>query len=192
MALAPGPDNLFVLTQSAVHGYRAGLLVTFGLCTGLVVHTIAVALGVAAIFQASHTAFVALKVLGVLYLLYLAFLSFKASSSKLELRQEDKLSLSSLYRRGILMNITNPKVSIFFLAFLPQFTNPAYGSVALQITLLGLLFILAAMITFGCISFFGGVIARQFKKSAFTRALLDKVTGVVFVGLAVRLALAER
>ncbi|HEY5931038.1 MAG TPA: LysE family translocator, partial [Burkholderiales bacterium] len=84
LALAPGPDNIFVLTLSALHGRKAGLLVTLGLCTGLVGHTLAVALGIAALFQASAIAFAALKIAGACYLLYLAWGAFRASASPIE------------------------------------------------------------------------------------------------------------
>lgn len=121
LAFAPGPDNIFVLTQSALHGRKTGLLVTLGLCTGLLVHTAAVSLGVAAIFQASLLAFSLLKLAGVLYLLYLAAQAFRASKAALESDGSGALSWCGLYTRGVIMNITNPKGAIFFLAFLPQF-----------------------------------------------------------------------
>jgi len=128
LALAPGPDIIFVLTQSMTKGSRSGIVIALGLCSGLIFHTSAVALGVAVIFQTSIIAFTILKCVGAAYLLYLAYMAFKdASKSKLE-AQNAPVDLLSLYKRGILMNITNPKVSIFFLAFLPQFTNPNWGA----------------------------------------------------------------
>jgi threonine/homoserine/homoserine lactone efflux protein len=125
LALAPGPDNLFVLTQAAIRGWRAGLAITAGLCTGLLVHTAAVAFGVAAIVQASTIAFAGLKLIGAAYLLYLAWQAFHAPAESLELTTGPAVPLFPLYCRGIIMNITNPKVSIFFLAFLPQFADPS-------------------------------------------------------------------
>ena len=84
LALAPGPDNIFVLTQSSVNGTKAGLSVTLGLCTGLLVHTSAVALGLAALFKTSYAAFTTVKIIGALYLLYLAWQAFRASSHKIQ------------------------------------------------------------------------------------------------------------
>ena len=192
LALVPGPDNIFVLTQSMTKGIRAGIAVTLGLMTGLIVHTTAVALGVAAIFQTSQVAFDMLKYLGAAYLLYLAYLSFKDSSS-LELHtQRNQLSLSQLYRRGIFMNITNPKVSLFFLAFLPQFTDAELGSVTLQIFMLGGLFILSAFTIFGLVSLLAGRISRWFSHSPKANAWLNKIAGGIFVTLATKLALVER
>ena len=124
LALAPGPDNLFVLTQSALHGRWAGLLVTFGLCTGLLVHTAAVAVGVATILATSALAFTILKLAGAAYLIYLGWCALRTDGQAIRFGRETALSSGRLYRRGIVMNITNPKVAIFFLAFLPQFTDP--------------------------------------------------------------------
>ena len=117
LALAPGPDNIFVLTQSALYGKASGLWVTLGLYTGLIVHTTAVALGVAVIFQVSAVAFSVLKTVGACYLLYLAWQAFRASATRLDTGENRGISFSRLYRRGIIMNVTNPKVSIFFWLF---------------------------------------------------------------------------
>ena len=133
MGLAPGPDNIFVLTQSALYGFRAGIVTTLGLMTGLFGHTAAVALGVAALFQTSEMAFTVLKCAGAAYLLYLAWLSFRSGASRAWLEQSTFPGYWALYRRGVIMNITNPKVTLFFLAFLPQFAKPELGNVPLQI-----------------------------------------------------------
>jgi threonine/homoserine/homoserine lactone efflux protein len=137
LALAPGPDNLFVMTQAAQQGRTAGLLVTMGLCTGLLAHTAAVTFGLATLFTASASAFTILKLAGAAYLLYLAVQAFRAGTDTGPLRSADHLRAFVLYRRGIIMNITNPKVSIFFLAFLPQFTDPSKGPLTLQLIQLG-------------------------------------------------------
>lgn len=192
LGLAPGPDNIFVLTQSALYGRLAGLVVTLGLCTGLVVHSVAVALGVAAIFQTSEIAFTALKIIGAGYLLYLAFQAFRAGATDLPGKDGPALSLWSLYRRGIVMNVTNPKVAIFFLAFLPQFADPARGSVPLQILLFGGLFIVATILVFGGVALGGGLLGAFLRRSPGAQIWLNRVAGIVFVGLAVRLAIAER
>ncbi len=191
LGLAPGPDNLFVLTQSALYGRKEGVLVTIGLCTGLIVHTSAVAFGVAAIFQASTVAFTALKIIGALYLLYLAWNAFSASESKLENRKSNKLSGIQLYRRGIIMNVTNPKVSIFFLAFLPQFAIPENGQVAQQLFILGTLFILVTLVVFIGIALLAGTLGAWLNQSPRTLIWLNRVAGTVFVCLAIKLATAN-
>ncbi len=192
LALAPGPDNLFVTTQAAQQGRKAGLLVTLGLCSGLLFHTAAVTFGLAALFKTSATAFTVLKFSGAGYLLYLAVLSFRAGAETGPLAASAKLSSAALYRRGIIMNITNPKVSIFFLAFLPQFADPSKGSLPVQFLLLGGIFMIATLIVFGAISILAGVFGEHFRKSAFAQKVLNRAAAGIFAGLALKLALAQR
>lgn len=191
LSVAPGPDNIFVLTQSALYGKRSGVLVTLGLCTGLVVHTTAVALGVAAIFQTSVIAFTALKVAGALYLAYLAWQAFRASATSLDVPASNLRSSGALYRRGIIMNITNPKVSIFFLAFLPQFALPEHGPVELQLFFLGGVFILIALVIFCAIALLAGALGGFLHNSPKAQIYMNRVAGTVFAGLALKLASAS-
>lgn len=191
LALVPGPDNLFVLTQSVLSGRGAGLVIMLGLCTGLIAHTVAVALGVAIIFQTSAVAFSVLKMLGAIYLLYLAWNAFHASTNKLQQGKSSEPRFGKLYRRGILMNITNPKVSIFFLAFLPQFTDPARGAISLQMMLLGGVFIISTVLIFGGIALLAGTLGDWLNRSDRVQKYMNKLAGTVFVGLALKLATAE-
>lgn len=195
LGLSPGPDNIFVLTQSALRGALAGLVVTLGLSTGLLVHTTAVALGVAAIFQASVLAFTALKLVGAAYLLYLAWHAFRASAvaaSGTGGKDLGSITRWQLYRRGIIMNVTNPKVSIFFLAFLPQFADPARGSISLQMMLLGGVFIVSTLLVFGGVALLAGTLGEWLKHSERAQRLINRAAGTVFILLAVKLASAER
>lgn len=192
LAIAPGPDNIFVLAQSALHGRRAGLLITLGLCTGLIVHTLAVALGVAAVIQTSAVAFTVLKVAGAAYLLYLAWGALRAASSQTTAGGDMRLTAWALYRRGIIMNISNPKVAIFFLAFLPQFADPAQGAVTQQLLLLGGLFILVAWILFSLIAVLSGYLNHWLRQSPGAQPALHRLAALVFVGLAAKLAFSER
>ena len=170
----------------------AGINVTLGLCTGLLVHTTAVALGVAAIFQASAVAFSLLKYIGAGYLLYLAYQSFRAGGETNGEQKTTKLSPLKLYGRGIIMNVTNPKVSIFFLAFLPQFADPSHGPIVPQILLLGFVFILSTIMVFGAISLLAGGLGGRFRRSTQAQLILNSLAGTVFLGLAIKLALARR
>ena len=192
LGIAPGPDNIFVLTQSALHGKGAGLVVMLGLCTGLIVHSIAVALGVAVIFQTSAVAFSALKFIGAGYLMYLAWQAFCASAAKFETELNPEANLWKLYRRGIIMNITNPKVSIFFLAFLPQFADQSLGPISLQLLLLGGVFIIATILVFGGIALLAGTLGQWLNRSTRAQNIMNRVAGAVFVCLALRLATTER
>lgn len=192
LAIAPGPDNLFVLTQSALYGRLSGLVVVLGLCTGLIVHTMAVAFGVAVIFQASALAFTLLKICGALYLLYLAWQVFRAAPTTFEAQNNGRKGIGALYRRGIIMNVTNPKVSIFFLAFLPQFAEPQRGSLSLQMVLLGLVFISATILVFGAVALLGGALGTWLNRSPRMQVIMNRVAGTVFLGLALKLATVEK
>jgi threonine/homoserine/homoserine lactone efflux protein len=192
LGVAPGPDNIFVLTQSALRGRTAGLIVTLGLCTGLLVHTAAVALGVAAIFQASSTAFTLLKLSGAAYLMYLAWQAFRAKASKIALGKASALDGWQCYRRGIVMNVTNPKVSIFFLAFLPQFADPRLGALPLQIGMLGAVFMLATLLVFGSVALLAGSLGKWLEGSERTQIIMNRVAGTVFIALAAKLVMTER
>jgi threonine/homoserine/homoserine lactone efflux protein len=189
LALAPGPDNLFVLAQSALYGRLAGLSVTAGLCTGLLVHTASVALGVAALVLASPAAFTVLRIIGALYLLYLAWQAVRAEPAGGDGRVAARLTAGQYYRRGILMNVTNPKVAMFFLAFLPQFARPAQGDLALQIVLLGALFMLATLLVFGAIALLASRLGAWLDRTPVARDVMRYVTGAVLAGLAAKLLL---
>ena len=191
LSLAPGPDNIFVLTQSAVSGARSGVVVVLGLCTGLVFHSAAVALGLAALIQASATAFTVLKFVGAAYLLYLAYKAFRAPVQSVG-NGGARLSPMALYRRGLIMNITNPKVAIFFLAFFPQFTDPAQGALVLQIAQLGLIFVFMTFIVFGSIALAAGGLSGWLAQTPRAQSVINKLAGVVFVGLAAKIAFSER
>lgn len=191
LALAPGPDNLFVLAQAAQHGARAGLLVTVGLCTGLLVHTAAVALGLAALFAASQLAFTFLTFAGAAYLLYLAWQSWRGATSGL-LPAIDPATYAKLYRRGVIMNLSNPKVSIFFLAFLPQFTDPTRGPLASQLLQLGGLFILATIIVFGTLSLLAGHFGARLRRLPSAQRWINRIAALLFLALALRLVFVLR
>lgn len=192
LALAPGPDNLFVLLQSAMRGPGAGLRVVLGLCTGLLVHTAAVAAGLAALFAASATAFAVVKWLGAGYLVWLAWQALRAPVLDPDASAAAPGDGWAMYRRGILMNLSNPKVAIFFLAFLPQFADAARGPIWPQVSVLGAIFIVATLLVFGGIAWFAGSLGRQLRRSPRIQQALNRIAGGVFLLLALRLAAAER
>lgn len=191
LALAPGPDNLFVLMQSAMRGRGAGLLVVLGLCSGLLVHTAAVALGLATLFATSVLAFTLLKVAGAVYLVWLAWQAWRAGPASDAEGAASPPGAGQLYRRGIVMNVTNPKVSIFFLAFLPQFVSAERGSVGVQVMMLGAVFMLATLLVFGLIALAGGSLRAWLLRSPGAQVTMNRVAAIVFVGLAARLVLTR-
>ncbi len=189
LGLAPGPDNIFVLTQSLAFGSRAGMQVVLGLCTGLIFHTTLVAFGLAALLAASSQSLMIIKLIGAGYLIYLAWLSWQDGGRVGKPGSSAELTGWQLYRRGIIMNTTNPKVALFFLAFLPQFIDESYGSVSGQAMLLGFLFMIATVLVFGGIALLAGRYSEQMNQSANRRLLLNRVIAVVFIFLAANLVL---
>lgn len=192
LALTPGPDNLFVLAQAAQSGKRAGIIVTLGLSTGILFHTFAVALGAAVLFHTSAVAFNLLKYIGAAYLLYLAVQAYRAGGGSSQQANSPVLKKRKLYLRGLIMNVTNPKVSIFFLAFLPQFTDPLYGALLPQFILLGFLFIVSTLIIFGGISLLAGWLGSRLRGSEKPARILNRLAGTVFLGLAIKLVFTDR
>jgi threonine/homoserine/homoserine lactone efflux protein len=190
LALAPGPDNLFVLALSASRGAKAGLMTTLGLCAGLVVHTSAVALGVAAFIAASPLAFATLKIAGAAYLAYLAFCALRASPAPLQAKAKAEKP-AAYFWRGVAMNVSNPKVALFYLAFLPQFVAPDRGSAVAQILALGLIFQLCAFVVFAAIALGAGRIGLWLRRSPRAQIVLNRLTGALFLTLAARLAVAK-
>lgn len=193
LALSPGPDNLFVLFQSMLWGWRAGFMIILGLCTGLLFHTFIVTVGIAALIAASQTAFLILKLIGAAYLLYMAWQAWRAppvfTSGESTPSRPGNLQF---YRRGILMSSTNPKLSIFFLAFLPQFANPQDGPLTPQLLTLSAIFILSAFLVFNLIALFSSYAGRFLKESALAQRILNRLAALIFVGLAVRLATSSK
>ena len=186
LSLVPGPDNIFVMSHSALKGWRIGFYTTLGLCTGLIGHTVLVAIGVSVIFQTSAIAFNRLKIIGAFYLLYLAWLSVQ--NKELNLGGTDKDSTNrSYYFTGVVMNLTNPKVALFFLVFLPQFVNSSNDNVSIQIFLLGLLFILSALCVFTSIAYLASFLEDILKKSKTVNKNLNILAALIYFALAINL-----
>src|SRR5690606_34309243 len=150
---------------SILWGKAAGLWVVLGLCTGVLGHTVAVSAGLAAVFAAPQTAFLIVKLAGAAYLLYLAWGALRAGQASLNGVRPPRQTGGQLYRRGVIMSLTNPKVTIFFLAFLPQFASPARGSIGVQMLMLGILFMLAAFMVFSILAVFSGSVGERLQRS---------------------------
>lgn len=186
MALAPGPDNLFVLSQSAMYGARSGLLVVVGLCCGLVFQTLGAALGLGALITAVPVLFWVIKIIGAMYLLYLAYLCIKYLRARAKSLSAIKLTGRQLVTRGLIMNITNPKVQIFFLAFFMQFVAPGTQgwALVLQMIVQGLIFMFMTFIVFSAVALGAGTLAEKIKNQRFMM-ILNALSAVLFIGLAI-------
>lgn len=191
LTISPGPDNIFVITQGVTRGRKAAVVTALGMCSGVSVHTTAAALGVSAIFYSSALAFNLVKYAGAAYLLYLAFMTLR-SSSTVRLGKAEEIPVAALFRRGFIMNVMNPKVALFFLAFLPQFADPKIGAIPAQMMLLGFLFMLQAVCIFSLIGWFSGSIGSSLLEKPTIARYFDLLAGSVFALLGVRLALTQR
>jgi threonine/homoserine/homoserine lactone efflux protein len=191
LTFAPGPDNLFVVTQGIARGRRAAVLTAWGMCSGITVHTVAAAAGISALFYSSALAFQVVKFAGAGYLIYLACQAVRERSS-LGLAASVGLSGAALFRRGFVMNVLNPKVALFFLAFLPQFTNREAGNIPLQMAVLGLVFMAQALVIFTGIGFFSGIVGNWILRRPRAGRWFSWLSAAIFASLGVRLALAQR
>ena len=193
LCLAPGPDNIYVLTQGITKSKKAAIVTTLGLCSGIIIHTSAAAFGISVIFQTSELAFNLVKYIGALYLLYIAYQAFKHRNEKIDLSSKDSNSeLKKLYIKGFFMNVLNPKVSIFFLAFLPQFVNPSLGNVPMQMIILGLVFMALTVVVFSSIGIAGNMLSSKLIQNPSISKILNILTSFVLGALAVKLALSSR
>lgn len=189
LAVAPGPDNLFVLLQSAMYGAKAGIFVTLGLCVGVLIQTLMAAFGVAAVVAASPTLLLIVQLAGAAYLLYLAWGAWRAPVGNEDgenAAKYPKLTHFQLWRRGILMNITNPKVLIFFLAFFPQFIikGSTETQVMIQMLIMGLTFLVCTLVVFCTVAWCAGTLADRLRNPK-VQTILNKTSAVIFIILAV-------
>ncbi len=191
LAIAPGPDNLYVLTQSALYGIRTGVILSLGLCSGLVVHIIAVVIGVATLLKTTPLAFILLKIIGASYLLYLAWRALKAQPISALADKRSPHNSIALFRTGFLMNVSNPKVAIFFMAFLPQFVHTDKDSMSLQILCLGLIFMASALVVFFVVAMSAAKLGNWLIRSSNAQSTLHILTAIVFVLLAGRLLFTQ-
>jgi len=191
LTMAPGPDNIFVLTQGIARGRKPAIITALGMCSGISVHTTAAAFGVSAVFYSSVLAFNLVKYAGAAYLLFLAYKTLKDRSA-IKLAAADDRASMALFKRGFIMNVLNPKVAMFFLAFLPQFVTPNTGYIPLQMLFLGLIFMTQAVIIFCLIGFFSWSIGNFILARPGIAKRFDWLTAGVFASLGVRLAVMER
>ncbi|MCR5833281.1 MAG: LysE family translocator [Selenomonadaceae bacterium] len=193
LTLAPGPDILYLLTKSLSDGARSGIILASGLASGIIFHTTLVMIGVAALLKSSATAMLLLKIFGAAYLVYLAFGAFKSARAgkKLSLVSSTaKGSSLALYKRGLLMNILNPKVLLFFLAFLPQFVDLSADGSSLTILLLGITFAVQAFVIFSGVSIFAGRVRNLILGKKNIGQILNYVEAAVLTLIAVGLIVA--
>ena len=192
ITVAPGPDNMMVLSIGMAKGRLPGIAFGLGCALGCLSHTLLAVLGVSALIAASPEAFTALKVCGGLYLVWLGVNALRsAGGASVGKASNDRQSPRKLFLKGIVANAINPKVILFFLSFLPQFVVPGHGSVAAQMAWLGIIFTLQAGVIFGLLGYFSGTVGQWINTRPRLGTAMDRLTGVIFVGLGLRLIVSR-
>lgn len=192
LTLMPGPDILFVIAQSISRNKKAGIATALGLCSGLIVHITAATLGISTIIYQSALAFTVIKYTGAAYLLYLAWQSFKEKETGFAFNHNKPFKYPSLYKKGILMNLLNPKVSLFFLALLPQFVNKSMGHITLQMFILGIIFLVQALVIFIAVSVFSEKLRHVLLTNSFIAKRMNIVKGLLLGLIGIQIAFSEK
>ena len=191
LTIAPGPDIVYVLTRGIAQGRRAGFAAALGFATGVIFHTALAALGIAALIRSSEFAFSLVRYAGAAYLVYLGIRTLMSRSGYELNKDNSSLALWTVYKQSVIGNVLNPKVTLFFLSFLPQFISVSSGHVELQMVLLGALFMLQTVLIFGAVAFFSGVIGDRLRTNPSVANRLNVFAGVIFIALGIRVAWPE-
>ena len=193
--ITPGPDSLFIMARSATQGWRAGFVACWGVGSGVFVHVFAAALGLSALLATSATAFGVVKVVGAAYLMWIGLGMLRAKGG----REPDTvdavprvIAYRDIFRQGFLTNVLNPKVALFFLAFVPQFIAPDAPSKPLAFIVLGAIFDINGMLWCHALALFTAFASRRLNVGAAVGRWLNRTMGAVFVALGAKLALASR
>jgi threonine/homoserine/homoserine lactone efflux protein len=191
LAIAPGPDIVYVLTRGIAQGVKAGLAAAFGFATGCIFHTVLAAVGVAALIRSSEVAFNAVRYAGAAYLVWIGIQALRHRSSFSIDGASDRRALATIYKQSVIGNVLNPKVTLFFLAFLPQFVNVSAGHVGWQMALLGAIFMVITVVVFGAVAMFSGMIGAWVRRNPVIGERLNVFAGITFIALGIRVALPD-
>lgn len=190
--LAPGPDNILVLTRGVTQGRGAALVSAAGASLGLVIHSAFAAVGLSALLAQSAAAFSVVKYVGAAYLIYLGVRALLDRGSFALAQGATPMGLRKVFTQAVASNVLNPKIAVFFLAYLPQFADPARGGTALQLLAFGLIFALLTLALFGALALFSGTIGSWLRARPKLAGGLGWLTGGVLISLGLRLALQDR
>ena len=191
LAIAPGPDVIYVLTRGVSQGRRAGLAAALGFASGCIFHTVLAAVGVAALIRSSELAFDLVRYAGAAYLVWIGIQALRHSSSFSIEGASDAKALATIYKQSVIGNMLNPKVTLFFLAFLPQFVNAEAGNVGVQMALLGLVFMVVTIVVFGAVAIFAAMIGDWVRRKPAIGQRLNVFAGLTFIALGIRVALPD-
>ena len=192
LTVAPGPDIIYVLTRGVAQGRKAGFAAALGFASGCIFHTVLAAVGIAALIRSSEVAFDAVRYAGAAYLVWIGIQALRHRSSFSVEAAGDTKALATIYKQSVVGNMLNPKVTLFFLAFLPQFVNTAAGHVAWQMALLGAIFMVNTVVIFGAVALFAGWIGAWIRRKPVIGERLNVFAGITFIALGIRVALPDR
>ena len=192
LIITPGPDMIYVITRGVSQGRKAGVISAIGVTLGILVHTIFAAFGLAIVLKTSAMAFLAVKFAGAGYLVYLGAKAIKDKTSFTFNNNKPQASISTVFVQGILSNVLNPKIALFFLAFLPQFISPKYGNASIQMAFLGLTFALFGVVFLVLLGYFSGSIGSWLSRKHNLAEKIRWFTGSILVLLGFRLAFMDR
>lgn len=192
LIITPGPDMIYVITKGISQGRKAGVISAIGVTLGILVHTTFAAFGLAIILKASAMAFIAVKFAGAGYLIYLGIKAIKGKTALAFNNNKQPIKISTVFIQGILSNVLNPKIAIFFLAFLPQFVNPRYGNASIQMVYLGLTFALFGVVYLVLLGYFSGGIGSWLSRKHNFAEKIRWFTGSILVLLGLRLVFIDR
>ena len=187
VVIAPGPGMLFVISRSIAGGRKAGIVSALGASAGIAVHILAAGFGLSLILIATETGFRIMKWVGGIYLIFLAWKAFTHRQALTLESGKDDTGHTSVFWQGLLVNALNPKVALFFIAFIPQFVNPASGSVSVQMMVLGTIFMVLTVIIFSAYGISAAIIRRWLIERPRVNRLIDWATGSLFVFLGIRM-----
>lgn len=191
LAVAPGPDIIYVLTRGIAQGWRAGVAAALGFATGCIFHTVLAAVGIAALIRSSGLAFDLVRYAGAAYLVWIGIQALRHAASFSLAGAGEPRALGTIYRQSVIGNMLNPKVTLFFLAFLPQFVDTGAGHVGWQMALLGAVFMVLTAVIFGAVAVFSGWIGAWVRRKPAIGQRLNVFAGVTFIALGIRVALPD-
>jgi threonine/homoserine/homoserine lactone efflux protein len=191
LTIAPGPDIVYVLARGISQGPKAGFAAALGFASGCVFHTVLAAVGIAALIRSSDIAFDVVRYAGAAYLVWIGIQALRHRSSFSIEAASDKRALTTIYRQSVIGNMLNPKVTLFFLAFLPQFVNMQAGHVGWQMALLGVIFMIQTVVIFGGVALFSGWLGAWIRRKPAIGERLNIFAGITFIALGIRVALPD-
>ena len=191
LTIAPGPDIVYVLTRGISQGPKAGIAAALGFATGCIFHTVLAAVGIAALIRSSEVAFDAVRYAGAGYLVWIGIQALRHRASFSIEAAGERRALATIFRQSVIGNMLNPKVTLFFLAFLPQFVDAQAGHVGWQMALLGVIFMVQTVAIFGAVALFSGWLGAWIRRKPAIGERLNIFAGLTFIGLGIRVALPD-